>query len=266
MNTEAVKLIVVMLALASTTFAECGSNKQERNEKVLIEMENRWVAALDHRDPKTLDCLLADEFVDSDANGQLRTRPQVLEAVPTRKTFAQHLEDLRATLYGDIGIVHGVNRINDKDGKEVARVRFTDVFRYKNGQWRAVSGHETIVRPAEEKSPSSEKSKMDLEISPHETKKMLEHGEKFIILDVREPWEFQTAHIQGAKLIPMGDVPSRAHQELDPDERIVVVCHHGVRSLNVASWLRQQGFEQAQSMRGGIDQWSRQVDAKVPVY
>ena len=107
---------------------------------------------------------------------------------------------------------------------------------------------------------------MDLEITPQEVKQLREEGKSFTLLDVREPWEQQTARIDGAKMIPVGDVPSRAHQELDPDERIVVYCHHGVRSLNVASWLRQQGFEQAQSMRGGIDLWSRSVDGKVPVY
>ena len=106
----------------------------------------------------------------------------------------------------------------------------------------------------------------DLEISPEEVRQLRERQEEFTLLDVREPWEHQTARIEGAKLMPVGDVPARAHQELDPDEHIVVVCHHGVRSLNVANWLRQQGFEQAQSMRGGIDQWARRVDAKVPVY
>ena len=55
-------------------------------------------------------------------------------------------------------------------------------------------------------------------------------------------------------------------QELDPDEHIVVVCHHGVRSLSVTNWLRQQGFENVQSMRGGIDGWARTVDPKVPLY
>jgi rhodanese-related sulfurtransferase len=107
---------------------------------------------------------------------------------------------------------------------------------------------------------------MDYEIIPEDVKCKIEAGEKFVLLDVREPWEFQTAHMEGAKLIPMGDVPSRAHQELDPEDAIVVVCHHGVRSMNVTAWLRQQGFDRAQSMRGGIDAWSRQVDGKVPVY
>jgi rhodanese-related sulfurtransferase len=107
---------------------------------------------------------------------------------------------------------------------------------------------------------------MDYEIAPEDVKQMSDHGESFTLVDVREPWELETAHIEGAKPIPMGDVPSRAHQELDPDEHIVVYCHHGVRSLNVTNWLRQQGFEKAQSMRGGIDAWSRQVDGKVPLY
>lgn len=107
---------------------------------------------------------------------------------------------------------------------------------------------------------------MDYEITAEELKGKLDSGEAFTLLDVREPWEFETAKITGAKLMPMGDVPSRAHQELDPDEHIVVMCHRGVRSMNVTVWLRQQGFEKAQSMRGGIDAWSRRVDPGVPVY
>jgi rhodanese-related sulfurtransferase len=107
---------------------------------------------------------------------------------------------------------------------------------------------------------------MDYEITPEEVKSKVNAGDSFTLLDVREPWEFETARIDAAKLMPMGDVPSRAHQELDPEEHIVVICHHGVRSMNVTVWLRQQGFEKAQSMRGGIDAWSRLVDARVPTY
>lgn len=107
---------------------------------------------------------------------------------------------------------------------------------------------------------------MDYEITPEEVKAKRDAGDSCTLLDVREPWEFEAARIPGAKLMPMGDVPSRAHQELDPEDHIVVVCHHGVRSMNVTAWLRQQGFEKAQSMRGGIDAWSRRVDGKVPVY
>ena len=107
---------------------------------------------------------------------------------------------------------------------------------------------------------------MDYEITPEEVKSKLDAAEAFTVLDVREPWEFETARIDGAKLMPMGDIPSRAHQELDPEAHVVVVCHHGVRSMNVTVWLRQQGFEKAQSMRGGIDAWSTQVDPAISRY
>ena len=107
---------------------------------------------------------------------------------------------------------------------------------------------------------------LEFEITPEEAKALQTRETQFTLLDVREPWEFELSKIADSKLIPMGDIPSRAHQELDPDGHIVVVCHHGVRSMSVTNWLRQQGFENAQSLRGGIDAWSRQVDVKVPTY
>jgi rhodanese-related sulfurtransferase len=106
---------------------------------------------------------------------------------------------------------------------------------------------------------------MEFEISAQETAGLLAE-KKARLIDVREPWEFATAKIDGSELMPMGDVPGRAHQELDPEERIIVVCHHGMRSLNVAVWLRNQGFEQAQSLRGGIDAWSAEIDPNVARY
>jgi len=106
---------------------------------------------------------------------------------------------------------------------------------------------------------------LDYEISAAEAAELLTE-KKARLIDVREPWEVATAHIEGSLPMPMGDVPARAHQELDPDERLVVVCHHGMRSMNVTAWLRNQGFEQAQSLRGGIDAWSAEVDPAVGRY
>jgi rhodanese-related sulfurtransferase len=106
---------------------------------------------------------------------------------------------------------------------------------------------------------------LDYEISPSEAAGLLTDN-KVRFIDVREPWEFATAHIPGTVLMPMGEVPARAHQELDPDEHVVILCHHGQRSLNVAVWLRNQGFEQAQSLRGGIDAWSAEVDPAIARY
>jgi rhodanese-related sulfurtransferase len=107
---------------------------------------------------------------------------------------------------------------------------------------------------------------MDYEITPEAVKSAADANAPFTLIDVREPWEYETARIAGATLSPMGDIPTRAHQELDPEAHIIVYCHHGVRSMNVTAWLRQQGFEKAQSMAGGIDAWSRRVDGKVPMY
>jgi rhodanese-related sulfurtransferase len=106
---------------------------------------------------------------------------------------------------------------------------------------------------------------LDYEISPAEALDLLKDG-KAKLIDVREPWEFETARIEGSVEMPMGDVPARAHQELDPDDRLVVICHHGMRSMNVTVWLRNQGFEQTQSLRGGIDAWAAEVDPTVNRY
>jgi rhodanese-related sulfurtransferase len=106
---------------------------------------------------------------------------------------------------------------------------------------------------------------LDYEISPTEAAALLSQ-KKTRFIDVREPWEFSAAQIPGSVLMPMADVPARVHQELDPDERLVIVCHHGQRSLNVTAWLRNQGFEQAQSLRGGIDAWSSVIDSSIARY
>ncbi|ABF41283.1 Rhodanese/sulfurtransferase-like protein [Candidatus Koribacter versatilis Ellin345] len=105
---------------------------------------------------------------------------------------------------------------------------------------------------------------LEYEIQPEEVKPLL-GTEGVVLVDVREPWERDTAKIEDTLFIPMGDIPARI-QELDPDDHVIVVCHHGVRSLSVAAWLRQQGYEKAQSMAGGIDRWSRFIDPKVPLY
>lgn len=106
---------------------------------------------------------------------------------------------------------------------------------------------------------------MNWEVSPSELKQEIDSRSSLVLLDVREPFERAIATIEPSLHIPMGEIPSRV-QELDPDQHIVVYCHHGVRSLNVTSWLRQQGFEDVQSLRGGIDRWSREIDSKCPLY
>jgi rhodanese-related sulfurtransferase len=86
-----------------------------------------------------------------------------------------------------------------------------------------------------------------------------------VLLDVREPWEFQTCSIPGSIHIPMGEVPARA-QELDPAAETVVICHHGGRSMQVALFLEKNGFGSTHNLTGGVDSWARTVDPSMPVY
>ncbi len=109
---------------------------------------------------------------------------------------------------------------------------------------------------------------LNYEIATHELRELLsgDGNSSCILLDVREKWEFEEARIEGSILMPMGEVPARANQELDPDTHIVAICHHGMRSMSVTAWLREQGFERAQSLSGGIDAWSAQVDQSISRY
>jgi len=105
----------------------------------------------------------------------------------------------------------------------------------------------------------------DLELTPVELKQRLDRGEKVLLVDVREPWEFDMCRIEGAKLIPMGQIPANL-QSLDVDDDVICYCHHGIRSLDVAVWLRNQGVATARSLAGGIERWSQEIDPQVPRY
>jgi rhodanese-related sulfurtransferase len=105
----------------------------------------------------------------------------------------------------------------------------------------------------------------DLEVSPAEIKQRMNRGEKVLLVDVREPWEFEVCRIEGAKLIPMGSIPANL-QALDTDEDVICYCHPGMRSLDVAVWLRGQGVTSAKSLAGGIERWSQEIDPAVPRY
>jgi len=105
----------------------------------------------------------------------------------------------------------------------------------------------------------------NLEITPQELQERLTRGDRFILVDVREPWENATCCIAGSQLIPMRTIPANL-QSLDTGDDVICYCHHGMRSLDVTVWLRGQGIENARSLSGGIDRWSAEVDSKVPRY
>ncbi len=86
-----------------------------------------------------------------------------------------------------------------------------------------------------------------------------------LLLDVRQPWEFDVCRIEGSQLIPMGQLP-RKLAELDPEQETVVICHHGIRSRSVGRFLEQQGFSKVINLSGGVDQWAKQVDNTMPTY
>lgn len=88
-----------------------------------------------------------------------------------------------------------------------------------------------------------------------------------LLLDVREPWEFQHCHIEGALLMPMGSVPARLNElESCRDTDIVVICHHGGRSAQVAYFLERQGFSSVINLAGGVAGWAASVDPRMPQY
>ncbi|ELP33566.1 rhodanese-like domain-containing protein [Rhodopirellula baltica] len=113
----------------------------------------------------------------------------------------------------------------------------------------------------------SNDSALPLEITVSELDAMRTRGDEFVLLDVRETAEYETARIEGSKLLPMSEIQQRL-SELDEhrQDHIVVQCHHGGRSMQVTQFLQSQGFEKVQNLAGGIDQWSQQIDSSVPRY
>ena len=93
----------------------------------------------------------------------------------------------------------------------------------------------------------------------------LENPQNYFLLDVREPYEYQIASLDNSVLIPMNEVPDRL-DELNKDQLIVVICHHGMRSENVAYYLDQQDFSQIFNLTGGIDAWARSCDSEMALY
>jgi rhodanese-related sulfurtransferase len=105
------------------------------------------------------------------------------------------------------------------------------------------------------------------QISPQQLQERLGHDaeSKPLLLDVREPWEFQICSLPGSMLMPMRTVSARL-AELDAAAETVVICHHGMRSMQVAMFLERQGFSRVFNLTGGVDGWARAVESSMPVY
>ena len=105
------------------------------------------------------------------------------------------------------------------------------------------------------------------QIQPHQLREWLMDGSRTapVLLDVREPWETELCKIEGSCVIPMNSVPNQV-DALDRDAEIVVICHHGGRSMQVAAFLDRNGFKNLHNLAGGVDAWARQVDKAMSVY
>jgi rhodanese-related sulfurtransferase len=107
-----------------------------------------------------------------------------------------------------------------------------------------------------------------LEITLAAARQKLSDDPKAVLIDVREPQEYEVAHIDGSLLIPMQSIPAELQklEGLADEGDLLILCHHGVRSLQVAAWLQARGIENASSITGGIDRWSMEIDPAVPRY
>jgi ketosteroid isomerase-like protein len=121
---------------------------QPKDGSALVQIEQTWARSLDQRDAAALACILADEFEDVGADGKLTDRAATLAKAAEPRAVHDELSDLHAHVQGDMGYIRGSATATDAQGKVVGRVRFTDVYAYREGRWQCVAGQETLLREA----------------------------------------------------------------------------------------------------------------------
>ena len=156
-------------------------------------------------------------------------------------------------------------------------MRFRELKLRKNPECPICGDHRTITKlidyhqfcgvpqQAPQETPKQEAKVTESEIEVTEVKEKLDRGDNFVLIDVREPHEYQICNIPAAKLIPLGEVGKRL-DELDPEADIVIHCKSGMRSARACGILKAAGFKHVRNMKGGILAWSDQVDPTVPKY
>jgi len=90
-------------------------------------------------------------------------------------------------------------------------------------------------------------------------------GQQPLLLDVRQPWEYDVCNIDNSVLVPMSQIPAKV-ESLDLNRETIVICHHGIRSRSVGRYLEQNGFDNIINLSGGVDQWAKTVDSKMATY
>jgi len=135
-------MVLATLRVAALA-ADCPQQSKDANE--LIKTEQAWAKALDTHNTDAVACILAEGFQDADTSGQLHDRNAALARVPKRRPGQENLTELDPHVLGDYGYVRGLATLTDPQGKTVARVRFTDIFAYRDGRWVALAGQETLL-------------------------------------------------------------------------------------------------------------------------
>lgn len=137
-------LMFVMMLCSAAYSAPCPRG-QERDESALVQNEQTWARALEQRDVAALGCILAQEFEDADPDGVLTDRAMTLAKASEHPPVHHDLSELHAHVQGDSGYIRGLASAVDAHGKVLFKVRFTDVYAYRDGRWQCVAGHESLV-------------------------------------------------------------------------------------------------------------------------
>jgi hypothetical protein len=137
-------LFLFVISSLPVLAATCPSH-QSKDGNALIQIEQSWAKALEVRDAEAVGCILANEFEDADPSGKLYNRTETLAQIPHHRPGQNILSELTPHVFGDNGYIRGLATLVDAQGKTVARVRFTDIYVYRDQRWLAVAGQETLL-------------------------------------------------------------------------------------------------------------------------
>jgi hypothetical protein len=142
-NMKSLLCLATLALFALPIFAACP--RQSKDAKALIQLEQTWALALEAHDADAVGCILAEEFQDADPEGKLHNRAETLAQIPHRRPGKNILSELDPHVFGDFGYIRGLATLVDGEGKTRARVRFTDIYIYRDQRWVAVAGQESLL-------------------------------------------------------------------------------------------------------------------------
>lgn len=141
------KSVLWLFLLCPLMYAAPCQTGQAKDEAALAQIEQTWARALEQQDISALVCILADEFEDAGPTGLVADRRIILKRADDHRSQHHELSELHAHVYGDFAYIRGVAATPGERGRPGMRVRFTDVYVYRDGRWQCVAGHESVLRP-----------------------------------------------------------------------------------------------------------------------